>query len=126
MHRIVHTEFGTTDPKRTADCFTQLFGWKTTPMEMGGGEYILWNYPDDEKAGGGGIFNLADSPTKATCIENIEVENIAHTIAKATGLGAKVITPETPIGPNGEHGHFATLDLPGGCPIGIWSKNASK
>jgi predicted enzyme related to lactoylglutathione lyase len=126
MHRIVHTEFCSSEPKKTADAFAQLFGWKITPMDMGGTEYILWSYPDDDNNGGGGIFKGTESWTGPTTIENIEVENIQNTITKATKLGSKIVTPETAIGPNGEHGYFASLVLPGDCRIGIWAKNASK
>jgi predicted enzyme related to lactoylglutathione lyase len=125
INRIVHTEFNSKDPKLTADCLEKLFGWKMTPMDMGGGEYILWNYPDDDKTGGGGIFKNTYDWTSPTTIEYIEVESIAQTIEKATVLGAGVMMPEQPIGANGEHGHYAVVNFPGDCPIGLWAKHAS-
>jgi len=126
MHRIVHTEFCSNDPQATADAMALVFGWKMTPMNMGDEVYILWNYPDDEKAGGGGIYSGVGSWTGPTTIEYIEVENIANSIVKAESVGSKVTAPEQPIGPNGEHGHYAIVNLPGDCAVGFWSKSASK
>ena len=125
MHRIVHTEFYSSNPKKTAECLSQLFGWNIKAEDMGGIEYIVWSYPE-EKTGGGGIMRGPAPSTGPTMMEYVEVENIANSVAKATGMGAKVIVPEQAIGKDGEHGHFSLVLLPGDCPIGLWAKNASK
>ena len=120
MHKIVHTEFVTSNPKRTADFFTELFGWEMHSME--GMEYIVWNYPD-AKEGGGGIYDSKEPHTGFSTLEYIEVENITKSLAKAVELGATVHTEEQSIG---EHGYIGVFTEPGGCTIGLWAKNPSK
>ena len=129
MHHVVHTEFNSKNPKQTAEFFTKIFGWKTkdgSADSEGGMEYIIWSYGDGDENSmgeGGGIYTLPEHTEGITTLVYIQVENITQTLTKANELGATTKLEETAIGP---HGFIAMMVEPGGCPIGLWAKNASK
>jgi len=123
MHRIVHTEFNSRNPKQTAEFFTKLFGWKTHDTSESGMEYITWSYDEETMGGGGGIYSLPEPSSGITTLVYIDVENITQTLLKAKALGATIKEEEMAIGP---HGFIGIMEEPGGCPIGLWSKTASK
>ena len=123
MHSIVHTDFISKNAANMAGFMTELFGWSMDPQPVPQGEYILWKTADGNQ--GGGITNWKEYSEHPSTLAYIEVENITATLAKAEGLGAKVIYPEVPIY-DGKMGYLAIFSEPGGCVVGLWAKNPSK
>ncbi len=123
MHKIVHTEFNTKNPKKTAEFLTKLFGWETADMSAdseGGMEYITWKSGENE---GGGICTYPGESAGISTLVYVSVDNITEALAKAKELGAKVTQEEMAIGPHGFIGMFTD---PGGCPMAVHAMNASK
>ena len=123
MHKIVHTEFNTKNPKQLAAFVTKLFGWETKDMSSdseGGMEYITWKSGEDE---GGGICTYPEESKGISTLAYVSVENISETLSKAKTLGATVIQDEMAIGP---HGFIAIFTEPGGCAMALHSMKASK
>ncbi len=124
MAKIIHTELITDNPKATADFVGKLFNWKVEKWNDPKNEYYMWSYPG-EKEGGGGIGKTGGMGSKLGPHVDIyvDVENIAASIDKAKSLGATQIIPETEI--SGGMGYFAIIQIPGGCNLGLWSKQPS-
>ena len=108
---VVHFEIGCQNQERTADYFSQLFGWKM--QAMGPATMI------DTQAAGAGIQGhmtaLGHEPHNYT-IFYVDVDDVPAALAKAESLGGKTVVPPVTI-PNGTFAWFAD---PEGNTIGLW------
>jgi uncharacterized protein len=86
-------ELMTTDPKAAASFYGQLFGWKTSEMDMGpGGVYHLQNVGDKSVAG------IMAIPPDAKGMPPmwgayVTVDDVDATLERVTQLGGKVCMP---------------------------------
>ncbi len=114
-HPIVHIEIASSDPKTTADFFSEIFEWK-----------IDWdpNFPDyimfDGSPGPGGGFPKADNETykNGDVVLYIDTEDIDATLAKIASKGGKVVMPKSEI-PG--IGWMAFFTEPAGTRIGLFT-----
>ena len=100
-HSVVHFEIPADQPKRAAEFYRELFGWKIEHM---GGPMDYWlvnTVPTDaegrptEPGVNGGLMRRM--MPEQTPVNYISVENIDQFARKAESLGAKVVVPKTPV-----------------------------
>ena len=100
---VVHFEIGCRDKERTAQFFTDLFGWKMSPL--GPATFI-------ESGGQGGIpghiTSLGHEPHHYVTVY-VRVSDLQVSVDKAVGLGARLLVPPTPI-PTGRFAWISDLD----------------
>jgi len=113
MDKLVHWEIPSTDVKKSADFYAQLFGWKMRQLDP---TYVLFEVDDGV---GGGIMEVHEAPRLGIAVY-VGVVDIPTALKKAEALGAKVERPKTEIG--GGMGFYAYLNDPCGCRVGVWSK----
>ncbi|HEY2156688.1 MAG TPA: VOC family protein [Isosphaeraceae bacterium] len=107
---VVHFEIGCRDKAKTAQFFTDLFGWST--QDAGPATMI------DTGAGGGitgHITALGHEPHHYVTVY-VDVDDVAAYLAKAESLGGKTLVPPVEI-PTGTFAWFADPD---GNAIGLW------
>ncbi len=107
---VVHFEIGCRDREKTAQFFTDLFGWST--QDAGMASMI------DTGAGSGingHITALGHEPHHYVTVY-IDVDDVAAYLAKAESLGGKTVVPPVDI-PTGTFAWFADPD---GNTIGLW------
>lgn len=117
-HTIVHFEIPADNPETLAKFYTELLGWKIEPTEMYEGYWSV--SPTPSKAPGevvlrGGMIKRMMPQQMPT--NYVLVESVADYLAKASGLGAKVVVDKTEI-PN--MGWFGVLLDPQGNPLGLF------
>lgn len=106
-------------PNETADFYSRLFGWSVSADNKMG--YREINTGSD-KGIHGGIWPAP--PTAPDCVQLfIAVDNVAASVKKAEGLGAKVIIPVTSL-PDGDE--IAVMQDPHGMPFGIFRSGRSR
>jgi predicted enzyme related to lactoylglutathione lyase len=115
MPRVVHFEFISDDPERSAKFFEDAFGWKSQTWE--GQTYWLVDTGEGELGINGGIMRSSDFPHTKNALCVIEVEDIGDALAKAEAAGGKVVSPEQQVG---EMGWAAYAADPAGVVFGIW------
>ena len=101
------------DPAASEAFYTTLFDWSVNADNPLGYRVI------DTGAGrgiGGGIFP-APPEGQALVSLYVEVDDVAATLEKATGLGAQVVMPPMKL-PQGEE--MAVLSDPEGIPVGVF------
>jgi predicted enzyme related to lactoylglutathione lyase len=105
------TELMTNDTARAKAFYTGVVGWTTQAMPMGPMEYTLCRKSDGANAAGMMQITPEMGPVPPHWMSYFQVSDIAATVAKATGLGAKTTVPvqEVP-----GVGHFAILQDPQG------------
>jgi uncharacterized protein len=123
-------ELMTPDPAAAQRFYTTLIGWGLQNFEapggaqptMGGEPYVMWT------RGGqpiGGVMRLPEEAKQMGApphwLGYVGVENVDASVAKATGLGARVYVPPTDI-PGG--GRFAVLADPQGAVFGVVGSQA--
>lgn len=113
MDRLIHWEIPSTDVKKSSDFYAQLFGWK---MQQLAPDCVLFDVDDGV---GGGILKVHETPRDGIAVY-IGVADIPTALKKAEELGAKVEKPKTEIG--GGMGFYAYFRDPGGCRMGLWSR----
>ena len=107
---VVHFEIGCQNQERTADYFSQLFGWKmeamgpATMIDTGSGSGIQ-----------GHITALGHEPQRYTILY-VQVDDVQAFLDKAGKLGGKTLVPPVEI-PTGTFAWFAD---PEGNTIGLW------
>jgi uncharacterized protein len=107
---VVHFEIGCQDNEKTANYFSQLFGWKmqgmgpATMIDTGSGSGIQ-----------GHITALGHEPQRYT-IFYVQVDDVQAFLDKAGKLGGKTLVPPVEI-PTGTFAWFAD---PEGNTIGLW------
>lgn len=116
---ISHTEFASTDPKATRTWCEKVLGWEfSDPVPTPNGPYHMWRHETDT---GGGIRSTnKGEPGNAT--PYVEVSDINATWKAALKAGAKEMMPPAQV--PGEGGWIAICQIPGGAPVGFWSKSA--
>ncbi len=112
---LCHFEIMSRHPKKSADFYARLFGWKLN-YDMGE-NYILFQ----PESGIGGGIQKADEITPGSGLAiYIRVDDIEACLKKAVDLGGKQVTGKTEIPNVGWYGQFSDLD---GNTIGIYSGN---
>lgn len=116
---IVHIEFPSKDPAKTADFYAAAFGWKLTPLpEM---NYILF---DPESGPGGGFPPLDETMYHPGEIYiYIQVDDIEAALKHIETLGGKTLVSRMPIDPTSWMAVFAD---PSGTRVGLYSTNPAK
>jgi hypothetical protein len=112
-HNIVHVEIPTANAEESGKFYSQLFGWKITPVpEM---NYTLF----EPETGPGGGFTLVGENTKVgDVLIYIDSDDIEADLKKAEKLGAKVLVPKSEIA---ETGWFAVFTDPTGNMIALYT-----
>ncbi len=98
------SELITRDIEGSKEFYGTVFGWKTTSMPFGGGEYTIWHNTDGEpvsaspEEGGtsiGGMMSNPNVPEGAPPFWNVyfNVADCDATVAKSGELGGSVIAP---------------------------------
>ncbi len=107
---LVHFEIPATDPAKVSRFYEQLLGWKFSKWQGGAMDYWLISHKDAaENDTIGGLFKR-NTPNQQF-LNYFSVKSIDESAAKATNLGAKVVTAKQEI-PN--MGYFAVLTDPDG------------
>jgi len=128
-HGVVHFEIPANDPDKLSQFYSQLFGWQIQKMPMGPDMdyWMTMTVPVDEKnmpaqpgAINGGIFKRQSQQQQS--INYVNVESIEQYVAKAKGLGAKVMMDKMPV-PG--MGYFAQLVDPEGNQFGVWQEDST-
>ena len=108
-------ELMTRDAGASAKFYTTLFGWTREDMDMGDFTYTM--FKSGERAVGGMIALSAEAASMPVMwMGYVTVENLEASVAKAEGLGAKVLKEITEI----SMGRFAILSDPQGAVVGLW------
>jgi predicted enzyme related to lactoylglutathione lyase len=108
--RFVWHDLMTTDVKSALAFYGELFGWKTTEMDMGpGGKYLMIKAGDRDI---GGIVELdAKHGIPSHWIGYCAVADVDGAARRAAELGGKIAVPATDIP---EVGRFAVIEDPQG------------
>lgn len=90
MHRVYHFEINSDDPEKTAEFYSEVFGWTINKKWAGDEDYwLVHTGPSDERGINGGIKKRAlPKPAMVNCIE---VRNIDHMIKKVVEKGGKLL-----------------------------------
>jgi predicted enzyme related to lactoylglutathione lyase len=115
-------ELMTRDPDGATRFYGEVFGWRTSAMPFGGGEYTLWHLPGDgepDPDGVGGMISIA-GPEWPTDIPPqwrvyFAVADTDATAARAEELGGRVRVPAF----DSEVGRIAALGDPQGAPFAV-------
>ena len=114
---FVWDELLTTDVAGAKSFYTELFGWTTADMDMGGmGTYTLFKRTGDIDTAGC-MRKPEEVPGPAYWLTYLGTDDVDGTVEKAKGLGATVHVPATDI-PN--VGRFAVLSDPTGAAFGLF------
>ena len=109
---ICHHEIYARDLNESAEFYSNLFGWKTSPHDAG---YLFWEDTGDNSGG----FTTAGAPvTNPAATFYIKVEEIPVILAKIVEAGGVIIRQKTEIG--GSHGFYALFRDPAGNNVGLW------
>ncbi len=107
---VSHVEWGTPDPAVLEKFLSSLFSWKFEAFAPGYLMYLPGNggisvgIMQSDKVHAGGTPNVS-----------IRVDDMDGILAKAVGLGGKIVVPKTPMG----EGSFAFVAAPDGNLIGL-------
>ncbi len=108
VHSLVHFEVPASDPAKVSKFYEEIFGWKFA--KWGDQDYWLISHKDaQENDTMGGLFKR-NTPNEGF-LNYFSVKSIDETAAKATSLGAKVVTAKQEIP---TIGYFAVLKDPDG------------
>jgi hypothetical protein len=110
-------ELMTSDTAKAKEFYTKLFGWTVQDHDMKNMTYTMFN--QGEKGIGGMLQIPADKMgmVPSHWMSYIMVDNVDEMTQKATGLGAQVKVPVTPIE---GFGRFSVLMDPTGAHIALW------
>jgi len=101
-HNIVHIEIPSRDHAEAGKFYSELFGWKMTPVpEM---NYMLWE-PAEEP--GGGFNPLGEGSQPGDVLIYVDSADIEADLKNAEAFGGKVIVPKSNISGVGWFGIFA-------------------
>lgn len=113
---IVHVEIPVANQDNARKFYSDLFGWKMTPMpEM---NYTMWETGDGEHSLGGGFPIVSDENPAGKVLIYVASEDIEADLKKAEKLGGKMIHPKTEI-PG--MGWYAIFQDPNGNNLGLFS-----
>jgi uncharacterized protein len=113
-------ELVSTNTQASAEFYGKLFGWQATPFvpkgtPPGGPPYMVFK-TDANDMGAAGMMQAPAPGIPAHWLPYVVVENAEASLAKATALGAKALTPVMAIG---EVGRIAIIQDPAGAVIGL-------
>ncbi len=116
---LVHFEIPASDPAKVSRFYEQVFGWKFNKWQGEGPDYWLISHkdapPEDTL---GGLFKRINANQQF--LNYFSVRSIDESAAKATNLGAKVVTAKQEI-PN--MGYFAVLQDPDGNTFALFQSS---
>jgi predicted enzyme related to lactoylglutathione lyase len=112
-HAVVHIEIPAKDPKAAGAFYEKLFGWNITEDENM--NYCMFQ---PENGPGGGFPVLDDTFQPGDITLYISCDDVDEMLAKAEGLGAKVLVPKTEIP---QTGWFAFFEDPTGNRMGVYA-----
>ncbi|HZO89665.1 MAG TPA: VOC family protein [Chthonomonadaceae bacterium] len=94
MNRVVHFDLPVTDPERSIQFYSDVFGWKFHKWE---GPMDYWLITTGEGAPGinGGMGRRQDPAQTVTC--TMEVENVDATCQAIEAAGGQIIMPKMAI-----------------------------
>ncbi len=114
---IVHFEINVKDRAKSAEFYSQLFGWKTSSAP--GFDYSLVEPAHENTIGGGiGPYQPGQGPSITFYVG---VDDLQASLNKAEKLGGKTVMPPTPIPGIGSCAMFADLD---GNVVGLFKGNS--
>ena len=119
---VSHFEIYGDDPVKLAGFYQGLFGWQIN--EVPGSEYwLIRTVPTDDKGaptapGGinGGLMKRP-MPDARNWLNYVSVSSVEETVQQARSMGAKVLTPKSPVT---KQGWFAVLADPEMNVFAIW------
>ena len=115
---LVWTELMTRDPGKARAFYTALFGWGIQEMPMPAGTYTMFQRGDKSA---GGMMQMPDqvpAQVPAHWLSYFGVHDTDAMVARAQGMGGKVMVPPQDI-PN--MGRFAVLADPQGAVFAIFA-----
>ena len=112
---IVHVEFHVKDPKKVENFYSNLFGWKFTPVP--GIDYSLFEAPSGP---GGGVGGLQPGNWPAGITNYILVSSVEDYQKKVQKAGGKIIVPKAEVM---DQGWFAVFEDPAGNRLALWQQN---
>jgi len=111
-------ELMTPDAKAAEKFYTQLFGWTTEVMDMGGGRvYTLWKKGDTSAGGMMQIQGPEMEGVPPNWLSYVTVDSVDASTSKAESLGATVDVPPTDIP---TIGRFSVITDPTGGTLGLF------
>ena len=111
---VVHFEILGDDGDALGRFYGELFGWRVTPVEEGGGYAIVDT--GGERGIGGGIAGFPQAPNHVTVY--VETDDVAAALEQAAALGATIVMPAREVTPGRVAGLFTD---PEGHLIGVIS-----
>jgi predicted enzyme related to lactoylglutathione lyase len=108
-------ELYTRDPKKAADFYSGLFGWKMNARHMDFGDYVIFENSEGMMAG---MLKIAEEwgPVPPYWLVYFSVDDCDKAVDRAKGLGAKVTMPPMEIE---TAGRFALLSDPQGAGFAV-------
>lgn len=117
--QITHVEFPADDTERARRFYSELFGWKLTDWQEFPGYFVFSTGPTE--SAGGAIGERGKSVGDKVRVY-IEVDSIDDIVARAPGLGGKVITSRTEIVGQGWYGVILDSE---GSELGLYEGRSS-
>jgi uncharacterized protein len=115
MGKVIHFEIPAADPKRAAEFYSKVFGWKIEKYPGGQMDYWLVNAGSDKEPGINGAIAVKDE-THPTTINTISVTSFENAAKAIKQTGGKLLTPKMAV-PN--VGYMAYCKDPEGNLFGI-------
>jgi uncharacterized protein len=116
-NRVVHFEIPANQPEALTQFYGELFGWKFHKAPVPGLDYWLCDTGSDGPGIDGAVTPRQDA--RQPWMNYVDVASIDAAIEKATGLGAQVAMPKTPIPGVGA---VAAIIDPQGNVCGLWEQ----
>jgi hypothetical protein len=113
---ICHVEFTVPNLEQAKAFYTSLFGWEFFEFQP-----TEFYFQTPKNWGPCGCIMQGEPETTGKTTIYANVNDIPSILARATELGAKIITPKTEI--PGGHGFFAKFQAPDMNHIGIYSRH---
>ena len=120
MNRLVHFEYFTKDPERTASFYQQVFGWQSE--RWGDQQYWLVNTGPEDQPGINGGIGPQSFPTDQRVINTVDVEDVDAAVERTRSAGGAVLVEKMPI-PG--MGWLAYLKDPDGIVFGVMQTDES-
>jgi uncharacterized protein len=111
-----HLELASTDVAKAKTFYSDLFNWKISDTDMGGGMIYSTFKPSDDSPGGGMVQHPAPG-APSSWLPYVLVDDIHAATQKAAGLGAQVMKEAQEV-PN--MGWFSIIIDPTGAALGLW------
>ena len=113
-NRVVHFEIPAENPKRLANFYEELFGWKISKAE--GVDYWIAQTGEEGEPGIDGAITGREAPEQVP-INYVSVPSLSEYLEKASKLGARVTVGKQAVPGMGWFAHIVDLE---GNPLGIW------